>query len=228
MDKIKAVFFDIDNTLYDSALQVEMVRRNAIKAMIEAGFEIDAEEGLKALKDIVAIRGSNYQNHFDELLKKYGYEGNPRILAAGIVAYHNTKSAYLVPFPDTIPTLLTLRQRGYKIGVITEGRSVKQWEKLISLGLQHFFHAVLISEEVKKEKPDVELFVKAAQRIGCKPGESAMVGDRLDKDIVGAKAAGMTTIQILKGKYSDQRPTCSKEEPDYIVPDLKGILSILK
>jgi putative hydrolase of the HAD superfamily len=228
MDKIKAVFFDIDNTLYDSALQVEMVRRNAIKAMIEAGLDIDFEEGLKALKEIVALRGSNYQNHFDELLKKYGYEGNPRILAAGIVAYHNTKLAYLVPFPDTIPTLLTLRQRGYKIGVITEGRSVKQWEKLISLGLQHFFHAVLISEEVQKEKPDVEIFTTAAKRIGCKPSESVMVGDRLDKDILGAKAAGMTTIQILKGKYSDQRPTCLEAEPDYVVPELKGILSILK
>jgi ribonucleotide monophosphatase NagD (HAD superfamily) len=55
-----------------------------------------------------------------------------------------------------------------------------------------------------------------------------MVGDRLDKDIIGANAAGMTTIQILKGKYSDKRPTCPGEEPDYIVPDLKGILSILK
>jgi putative hydrolase of the HAD superfamily len=228
MDKIKAVFFDIDNTLYDSALQVEMVRRNAIKAMIEAGLDIDAEEGLKALQEIVALKGSNYQNHFDELLKKYGCEGNPRILAAGIVAYHNTKLSYLVPFPDTIPTLLTLRQRGYKIGVITEGRSVKQWEKLISLGLQHFFHAVLISEEVQKQKPDVEIFITAAKRIGYEPGESAMVGDRLDKDIIGAKAAGMTTIQILKGKYSDKRPTCPGEEPDYIVPDLKGVLSILK
>ena len=228
MDKIKAVFFDIDNTLYDSALQVEMVRSNAIKAMIEAGLDIDVEEGLQALKDIVALKGSNYQNHFDELLKKYGCEGNPRILAAGILAYHNTKLSYLVPFPDTIPTLLTLRQRGYKIGVITEGRSVKQWEKLISLGLQHFFHAVLISEEVAKQKPDVELFITAAKRIGCKPNEAAMVGDRLDKDIIGAKAAGMTTIQILKGKYSDQRPTCPGEEPDYVVPDLKGILSILK
>jgi len=228
MDRIKAVFFDIDNTLYDSTLQVEMARRNAIKAMIEAGLETDIEDGLKDLKQIVDEYGSNYENHFDVLLEKHGCGGNPRILAAGILAYHNTKSAYLVPFPDTVPTLLTLRQRGYRIGVITEGRSVKQWEKLISLGLQHFFHVVLVSEDVKMQKPDAELFREAARRIGCMPKEAVMVGDRLDKDIAGAKNAGMLTIQVLQGKYSDQKPSLPSEEPDYIVPNLKGILSILK
>ncbi len=228
MNKIKAVFFDIDNTLYDSTLQVEMVRRNAIKAMIEAGLEIDEEEGLKALKEIVNVKGSNYQHQFNDLLKKFGYADSPRIIAAGILAYHNTKTAYLVPFPDTVPVLLTLRERGYKIGVITEGLAVKQWEKLISLGLQHFFHTVLISEEVKKQKPDAEMFSIAARRIGCKPKEAAMIGDRLDKDIRGAKLAGMTTIQILKGKYADQKPACREEEPDYVVNDLKQILTILK
>ena len=129
MKKIKAVFFDVDNTLYDSTLQVEMVRRNAIKAMIEAGMEITEEEGLEVLKDIVGRMGANYEHHFDDLLKKYGYDSNPRVIAAGIVAYHTTKTAYLVPFPDTVPTILALRDRGYKLGVITEGRSVKQWEK---------------------------------------------------------------------------------------------------
>jgi len=155
--------------------------------MIEAGLETDIEDGLKDLKQIVDEYGSNYENHFDVLLEKHGCGGNPRILAAGILAYHNTKSAYLVPFPDTVPTLLTLRQRGYRIGVITEGRSVKQWEKLISLGLQHFFHVVLVSEDVKMQKPDAELFREAARRIGCMPKEAVMVGDRLDKDIAGGK-----------------------------------------
>ena len=228
MNKIKAVFFDIDNTLYDSTLQVEMVRRNAIKAMIEAGLEIDEEAGLKALKEIVRVKGSNYDHQFNDLLEEFGYDNTPRIIAAGILAYHNTKAAYLVPFPDTVSVLLKLRERGYKIGVITEGLAVKQWEKLISLGLQHFFHAVLISEEVRKQKPDVEMFSIAAQRIGCTPKEAAMVGDRLDKDIGGAKRSGMTTIEILKGKYASEKPASQEEEPDYIVPDLKHILAILK
>jgi len=228
MNKIKAVFFDIDNTLYDSTLQAEMVRRNAVKAMIEAGLDIDEDEGLDALMDIVSRFGANYESHFDALLQKFGYDRSPRIIAAGIVAYHMTKAAYLVPFPDTVPTLLELRDRGYLLGVITEGRAVKQWEKLIRLGLQHFFHAVVISEEIGRQKPDVEMFRTAAKRVGCRIEEAAMVGDRLDKDILGANAAGMTTIQVLKGKYSSNKPASKEEEPDYVVPNLKAILDILK
>ncbi len=228
MKKIKAVFFDVDNTLYDSTLQVEMVRQNAIKAMIEAGMDITEEEGLEALKDIVGRMGSNYEHHFDDLLKKYGYESNPRIIAAGIVAYHTTKAAYLVPFPDTVPTILSLRDRGYKLGVITEGRSVKQWEKLIRLGLQHFFHTVVISEEIKRQKPDEEIFRTAAKRAGCHPEEAVMVGDRLDKDIIGAKKAGMVTVQIMKGKYCEHKPESKDEEPDYVIPTLKELLKILE
>jgi putative hydrolase of the HAD superfamily len=228
MNQIKAVFFDIDNTLYDSTLQVEMVRRNAIKAMIEAGLDIEEDEARDALLDIVNKYGSNYEHHFDDLLKKFGKENNPRIIAAGIVAYHATKIAYLVPYSDTVHTLLELRDRGYKLGVITEGRPVKQWEKLIRLGLQHFFHAVVISEEVQRQKPDVEMFRIAAKRIGVKPQEAVMVGDRLDKDIQGAKEAGMTTIQVMKGKYSTKAPEKEMQEPDYVVPSLKKILDILK
>lgn len=228
MKQIKSIFFDIDNTLYDSTLQVEMVRRNAIKAMIEAGLDIGEEEGLSALLGIVNKFGSNYEHHFDDLLKKFGQEDNPRIIAAGIVAYHATKIAYLVPYPDTVPTLLELRDRGYRLGVITEGRSVKQWEKLIRLGLQHFFHAVVISEEVQKQKPDAEMFRIAAAKIGCRPKEAVMVGDRLDKDIQGAKEAGMVTVQVMKGKYMTRTPEKKTQEPDYVVPALKGILEILK
>jgi putative hydrolase of the HAD superfamily len=228
MDKIKTVFFDIDNTLYDSTLQSEMVRRNAMRAMIEAGLQIDEEKGLEELRRIVKEKGSNFPNHFDVMLKKFGIESNPRIIAAGIVAYHTTKAAYLVPYPDTIPTLLELRDRNIRLGVITEGRPVKQWEKLIRLGLQHFFHTVVISEEVQLEKPSPEIFKVAAQKAGCKTSESMMVGDRLDKDIIGANLAGMTTVQLMKGKYSEIGPACCDEEPDYVVPNLREALKLIK
>ena len=228
MNKIKAVFFDIDDTLYDSTLQAEMVRKNAIKAMIEAGLEIKEEEGLGVLNDIVKKFGSNYQNHFNELLKEFGYDENPRIIAAGIVAYHTTKSAYLVPFPDTVPTLLKLRDLGYRLGVITDGVAVKQWEKLIRLGLQHFFHTVIISGEIKREKPDVVVFNLAAKKVGCLPKEVVMVGDRLDRDILGANKAGMTTVQMVKGKYRSQTPERNGDNPDYVISGLKEILRILE
>lgn len=225
--KIKAIFFDIDDTLYDSSLQSDFARRNATKAMMEAGLNIAEDEGVKALENTVQKFGSNYEYHFNELLKKFGYESNPRIIAAGIVAYHTTKIAYLVPFPDTIPTLLRLRDSGYKLGIITDGRAIKQWEKLIRLGLQHFFHVVVISEEANRDKSGKGIFELAARRIGCKPVETLMVGDRIDKDISGAKKAGMTAVQILGGKHINQHPKNSYEEPDYVIQNLSDVFYVL-
>jgi len=226
MPKIKAVFFDVDDTLYDSTLQAESARRNAIKAMIEAGLDMSEGQAMKSLKAIVKKFGSNYLGHFNELLKEAGQEDGLRIVATGMVAYHNTTLTHLVAFRDTVPTLLSLRNHNYKLGVITNGLAVKQWEKLIRLGVQHFFDSVIISEEVGREKPDPEIFKLAAERIKCKPEEALMIGDRIDRDIAGANRAGMLTAQILRGKQT--APKKPEEEPDYIIPELNEIFDILK
>jgi putative hydrolase of the HAD superfamily len=226
-NKIRALFFDIDDTLYDSSLQASLARKNAIKAMIEAGLDVSEEDCLDSLDNIVKRFGSNYRYHFDELLREHDHDPNPRIIAAGVAAYHATKIAYLVPFPDTVPALLKLRDLGYKLGIITDGISVKQWEKLIRLGLQHFFHSVTISSDFGKEKPDPELFRIAIKKSGCKPEETVMLGDRLDKDISGANKAGMVTVQIMKSKYKKAKPKNASEEPDYVISELSDLLGVL-
>lgn len=224
---IKAIFFDIDNTLYDSTLQVEMARNNAIKAMIEAGLDVDEKKATNELKRIVKSYGSNYTLHYNKLVQKFNSKENPHIIAAGIVAYHNTKLAHLTPFPETIPTLLELRDLGYRLGIITDGKAIKQWEKLIRLGIQHFFDTVVISEYAGNEKPNEKIFRLALKNIKCKAEEAMMVGDRLDKDISGANKIGMVTVKISKGKYRDQKPRTKSEEPAYLISNLKEILAVL-
>ena len=228
MPKIKAVFFDVDDTLYDSTQQAETARKNAISAMIGAGLSLSEEEATTSLNGIVKKFGSNYSRHFNELLKESGHNDNPHIIAAGLVAYHSTKLTYLIPFRDTVPTLLSLRDRKYKLGAITNGIAVKQWEKLIRLGVQHIFDVVIISEEAGMEKPGPEIFRLALKEMGCKPGEAAMLGDRIDRDIAGANEVGMLTVQLMKEKHRENTPKEPKEEPDYIVSDLREILNILE
>jgi putative hydrolase of the HAD superfamily len=225
---MKAVFFDIDNTLHDSTTQVETARSNAVDAMIEAGLPINKKKCLEILEDVVESYGSNYEKHFNVLMKRIGIpRENYQIIAAGIVAYHNTKISMLHPFPDTIPTLLKLRNIGLKLGVITQGKPVKQWEKLIRLGLQHFFDEVIITDEVGLKKPSADLFRYAAKKIGVKPEECVMVGDRLDTDIEGAKKVGMKTVRVLQGKYKQQKVT-KKNKPDYTIKNLSSMLKIIR
>lgn len=190
----KWIFFDIDNTLFDSKELALRARKNAINAMIDAGLEAEEDEAYKRLKRIIEKRGSNYNKHFDELIESYRGP-SVRLVAAGTVAYHDTKRAYLVPYPEVMPTLLKLKEKGHKLGIISNGLAKKQWEKLIRLGLQHLFEVVVISEAVGVEKPDAEIFKIAMQKAKCSATNSIMVGDKED-DILPAKKLGMGTIGI--------------------------------
>lgn len=227
-ERVRAALFDVDDTLFDSVTMVRMARLNAVKAMIEAGLPLaDEREGYRLLMRVIRRYGSNYGKHFDRLLESLGVPWDPRVIAAGIVAYHDTKFACLKVDPDVIPTLITLRDRGYMLGIISNGRLIKQWEKIIRLGLHHYFHVVVVSEEVGSEKPDVRIFETALRRLGVRPFEAVYVGDRLDTDILGANRAGLVSVRILKGRYRRRRPAAEEMKPRYEIRRLSELLEIL-
>jgi len=201
---------------------------NAIKAMVESGLPIhDVRRGYKVLVKIVEEYGANYDQHFDRLLEFFGHKQDPKIIAAGIVAYHDTKLAYLKPDPDVIPTLIALRDRGCKIGIVSNGRSVKQWEKLIRLGLQHFFHTVVISEEVGFEKPDSKIFDIALKKLHVNADETIYAGDSIETDVFGANNAGLVSIRLLKRKKKES-PFDRTMRPKVTVRRISELLSILR
>lgn len=226
MVQIKGVFFDIDDTLYDSTKLATMARRNSIQAMIDAGLEVEEEVLYSKLEEIIKEFGSNYPRHYDELLRAFGVKWSPRIIAAGVVAYERTKAGYLRPYPGVVPTLLKLKEK-HSLGVISNGLAVKQWEKVIGLGIHHFFDIVATSEEVGHSKPEKEIFEHAMRGLGLKPKESVMVGDRLDTDIRGGKRAGMTTVWIKTGRHRD-KPSVEEETPDFEINSIRELPRVLR
>lgn len=175
---IKAIFFDLDDTLYDSTRLARMARLAALEGMINEGLPVSRHDGWKLLNRIVREKGSNYPNHLGLLSETILGNVDYKILTAGIVAYHNTKFANIKPFADTVPTLLTLRQMKKKLGIITNGLSTKQWEKILRLSLEHFFDGVFISETERFEKPSFEIFMHALAAFTTEPYESIMVDDK--------------------------------------------------
>jgi putative hydrolase of the HAD superfamily len=225
---LKAVFFDIDDTLYDSTTLARRARLNSIRAMIDAGLkERDEAKLYSLLQKIIKKFGSNYPRHYDELLRELGLPWNPKIVAAGVVAYEHTKFGYLKPFPGVVPTLIELRQR-FRLGVISNGLAIKQWEKLINLSLHHFFDVVVTSEEVGCEKPSREIFEVAVRRLGVACEECVMVGDRIDTDIAGGKRAGMRTVWLRRGKYASAEPRNEEERPDAVIREIVELPEALK
>jgi len=215
------IFFDVDNTLFPTAEFAELARRNAIRAMIETG--LDATEGqiYKELQRLIKEKGSNYPNHFDLILKRMGVKRPARYVAAAVAAYHNTKSS-IQPYPEVPKTLMELKERGYKLYVATNGDAVKQWDKLIRMGIHLFFEDVFVSGEIGEEKSP-HFFRKVLTEIKAHPSECIMVGDRMDSDIAPAKKLGIYTIRVLQGPYSKE-----KGKADAHISNFSELLGVVK
>lgn len=217
---VKAVIFDIDDTLFPSTDFARSARENAAKAMVAAGLEATEQEVLARLKKIVDKKGSNYGNHFDDLCTHFGCKEKAKVVASGIVAYHNTKAS-IQPFPEAISTLLELRDRGYYLAVASEGVEMKQWDKLIRLGLDHLFHKVFVTEE-KRGGKTCAFYKSIIGKLKFKGGQILMVGNTPNKDIAPAKAAGMITCRVMVG-------WCVKApgKPDFKINRLSQLLPLL-
>jgi putative hydrolase of the HAD superfamily len=225
---IKAVFFDMDDTLYDTSGFAAIARRAAVKAMVNNGLKCDEETGYKTLMDIVKEKGSNYSKHFDLLTEKFNGNSDPLIIVNGIITYHNTKFAMLKLEPECFSTLLYLKSQDYKIGLITNGFDLKQWEKLVRLGLYPFFDEVITSEAVGYKKPDKRIFEIAMERMNVSCDTSVMVGNSFDDDIVGAYNAGIPSMLVNTELTPEQKEFINKKEYSVIqlssLSDLREIL----
>lgn len=194
---VKHVFLDIDDTLFPTSEFADLARKKAVRAMIEVGLDGGQDELYGKLISIIKKKGPNYGRHFDELCREVGVTEPARYVAAAIGAYHDEKSS-IQPYPEVPRVLLRLRDSGYKLYIATNGSAVKQWDKLIILGVHVFFDDVFISETMGTEKEEA-FFRKALKKIGAKPHECAMVGDKPSIDIIPPRKLGMRTVRAMLG-----------------------------
>ena len=101
-------------------------------------------------------------------------------------------------------------------------------ERLERFGIRKYIDIVVASAEEGVAKPDRRIFEIALTRAGCMPEEAAMVGDRLDNDIVPANELGMYTIWIKQGNWIYATPKESLEYPDWMIMNLNELKELVK
>ncbi len=219
---IKAVIFDLDNTLIDFMKMKRVSCDAAITAMIEAGLEIDKHEAMKLLFELYDKIGMEHPLIFQEFLTQVQGRIDYGILASGIVAYRKTQPSVVNPYPEVVPTLIKLKEKGIKLAIVSDAPPIKAWIRLVELGIKDFFDVVVTLENEEHRKPSSVPFDKALKTLGLRPEECLMVGDREEKDIAGAKALGMNTAFARYGNDRNQ-----KTSADFELNNVSQILKIV-
>ena len=190
---IRASLFDLDNTLIDFIKMKRIACEESIDAMIDAGLKISKGKGLEILYKLYDRYGLEYHKIFQRFLQKVLGRIDYRILAYGINAYRRVKLGFLVPYPGTKRTLALLKSRKLRLGIVTDAPRLKAWLRLTAMGIDDFFDAVVTWEDVGRKKPSRMPFRAALKKLGVKPEQCLMVGDRPNIDLKGAKQLGMKT-----------------------------------
>lgn len=230
---LRAVFFDIDGTLFSTDEFAAKARAASIDAMIQAGLKLDREVVKSELDEVIREFSSNHDAHFDKLLLRLPrrvYKGvNPvMIVAAGVVAYHETKTRELEPYEDAFEALRRLAETALVRGIITEGLAIKQAEKLVRLRLAPYFTpaAIFISHQLGISKPNVKLYQRACSDLNLKASECMYIGDNPINDIDPANKVGMVTVRLLRA--SRFRDTQGETRARYVVQNYWDLLEILR
>ena len=109
----------------------------------------------------------------------------------------------------------------YKLGLVSNFTYAPViYAGLRKLGINQFFNAILVSEDVGWRKPHVKVFEETLRRLELRREEVVYVGDSPLEDVKGAKDVGMKTIFVPSQFYSTENLYESKQQPDFIVNDV--------
>ncbi|MDZ7816320.1 MAG: HAD-IA family hydrolase [Planctomycetota bacterium] len=233
MKELQGIFFDLDDTLYSCTKFAESARRNACKALVEAGVDYPEEDLYAELVSVIDEFSSNYDYHFDKVLLRIpqsSIEGLNRtvLIAAAVVAYHNTKVRELFPYEDALDLLQRLQKTDLVRGLISAGKPFKQAEKLVRLGLLKYLShgAIFITEQVGITKANPRLFLLACERVKIEPEKTMYIGDNPLWDIDVPNDLGMITVHHKRqGKHAQKE---SRTQPDYVINNFYDLMDILQ
>ena len=202
---IEAVLFDLDDTLHDDTLAFHSAaervanevaaERSIDPRALYAAYIAEAEAFWKSLSPdafgspLAGLRARMWAT----ALRSVGIDDVALAEQCG-AAYNDYRRQYLRLWPGALELLVSLRARGCKLGLITNGMAETHREKIVLLELEGAFDEIFIADEVGMVKPDPRLFQLAARRLGVPPERCAMVGDRYERDVRGAHDAGMFTV----------------------------------
>ncbi|WP_458119079.1 HAD family hydrolase [Paenibacillus sp. Z6-24] len=195
---VKAVIFDLDNTLMDRDYTFGAFSRLLIKDYLG---HIQDQEKVRDILGYMRIADADgyreKRGFFEELVERLPWSQKPDAdILHSYYKEHYMKEARLMK--GAMEAIQFCRDKGYKLGMLTNGLYEIQYGKVLHLGLEKHFDVILTSGEAGIKKPDRRIYEMILERLGTSGEETVFVGDHPENDIWGAAQVGMRGIFLKR------------------------------
>jgi putative hydrolase of the HAD superfamily len=223
--KIKAVLFDVDNTLIDFMTMKQESCKAAVHAMTNTGLQMTEKEAYEKLLNTYFALGLESDVAFTRFLENEK-QFSHKIRAAAINAYLEEKTRFLQPYPNVETVLKKLQQRGLFLAIVTDAPKTKAYQRLLAMNIEAYFRFVVGYEDTNNTKASGLPFLLALENLrkelpGITNDEILMIGDSLERDIIPAKKLGLRTALSKYGEFKTQDSSA-----DFNLEDISDILNI--
>jgi HAD superfamily hydrolase (TIGR01509 family) len=207
---IRAVIFDMDGVIVDS-------EPYSVQALIDILRQYGVEP---TADDLRRSYGRRVRDDFVDYFSRYGVTADLHTAIAHKHArYYHLAAGHLHAFPGVLPLLERIHGQGYRLALASSGDRVKVAFGMQALGLNGTFEAVVTGDDVSHSKPDPEIYLRAAQRLGVPPAACVAIEDA-PAGVEAAKRAGMRCIAVTNSVAREQL-----QRADLIVDSLECDLS---
>ncbi|MEK5216045.1 HAD family hydrolase [Psychrobacillus sp. FSL H8-0487] len=218
---IKAVLFDLDGTLLN--------RDESLKLFADKQYDRFSHLIGPITKDVYTARLIQLDSRgyvwkdkvYSQLAEEFGIT---KITWQELLEDYLSEFKYCcVPFDNLLLMLEKLKERKMLIGMITNGFGQFQMDNIMALGIEDYFQTILISEWEDVKKPDPQIFLRVADKLGLQPNECVFIGDHPDNDMRAAKHVGMKGIWKKDMQWKDV-----DVQAEYVVDNLMEIPTIIE
>ena len=221
---VRAVVFDLDDTLYPEMQYIKSGFRVVATRLAKEGYSAEAVYGL--LWEVFEKGSRN--RVFNQVLTRMGRATDDRSIAELVLAYreHRPKIWLSSPVKGALATLAD----HYKLGLITDGYLPAQRLKVEALELGDLFAEIIYTEELGRDywKPACRAFEQMQAALGCGHPQCVYVADNCRKDFVAPNRLGWQSVQVkLPEGIHAQAPASVGGEPQYVVNDVAGVVRLL-
>ena len=195
-----AVLFDLDDTLHDKSATLEHVARVQFTE-----FNLSRQGVVQPSWHELFLRLNNERIEKVGVFKRLAAEFRlPKALEEALLEdFDENLGKHACPYPGALETLASLRQRGVKLGIVTNGRDAFQRSKIEGMGVAKLFDSIVTSGGFGVKKPDPRIFSACLGELQVGPESAAFVGDDFAADMEPAIALGMLAVW-KSARHSDQ------------------------